>query len=96
MDYGLPQITDFDLLKKFIQEGGVVPDALSDVEKLRQLTNQATGVNSWRPPNIKHKKNQLYLDVIENVNVLLSTKGTILKADVNGKVLMNSKLSGMP
>ena len=31
MDYGLPQITDFDLLKKFIQEGGVVPDALSDV-----------------------------------------------------------------
>jgi AP-2 complex subunit mu-1 len=96
MDYGLPQITDFELLRKFIQEGGIVPEALSDVEKLRQLTNQATGVNSWRPPNIKHKKNELYLDVIESVNLLMSVKGTILKADVIGKVTMNSKLSGMP
>ena len=31
-----------------------------------------------------YKKNEVYLDVIENVNVLMSVKGTILRADVAG------------
>jgi len=39
---------------------------------------------SWRAEGIKYKKNEVYIDVIENVNVLLSTKGNILKADVAG------------
>jgi len=50
------------------------------------LTTQATGATSWRPDNLKYLKNEVYLDVIESVNVLLSSKGTILKNDVQGVV----------
>lgn len=54
----------------------------NDIQKLKQLTTQATGAISWRPDNCKYSKNEVYLDVIENVNVLLSHKGTVLKNDV--------------
>ena len=28
-----------------------------------------TGANNWRPEGIRYSKNQVYIDVIENVNV---------------------------
>ncbi|CAD8164252.1 unnamed protein product [Paramecium pentaurelia] len=96
MDYGVPQIADADLLKKYIQEGGLKPELMNDVEKLKQLTSQATGATSWRPPNLVYRKNEVYLDVIESVNVLMSVKGTILKADVAGSIQVKCLLSGMP
>lgn len=34
--------------------------------------------------------------MIENVNVLFSNKGNILRSDVTGVIKLNSKLSGMP
>ena len=86
MDFGVPQMTDPMLLKKFIQEGGMKAELQNDIQKLRQLTTQATGATSWRPDNLKYLKNEVYLDVIESVNVLLSSKGTILKNDVQGVV----------
>jgi len=30
------------------------------------------------------------------VNVLLSNRGTVLKADVNGKIVVKTQLTGMP
>ena len=96
MDYGCPQFTDPSLLKNYIQEGGFNDELLKDLKKLKQLTNQATGVTSWRPLDIVHKKNEIYIDVIESVNVLFSAKGTILRSDVSGTIKLNSKLSGMP
>ena len=74
MDFGIPQILDPDLLKKFIQEGATKLD-IQSIQKKKQLTNQATGVTSWRPEGIKYKKNEVYIDVIESVNLLMSTKG---------------------
>ena len=74
MDYGIPQILDPDLLKKYIQEGGFKVEQKS-LNELVQLTTQATGVTSWRTEGIKYKKNEVYIDVIENVNLLMSNKG---------------------
>ena len=53
-------------------------------------------MTSWRPEGIVHKKNEIYIDVIESVNALFSAKGTVLRSDVNGVIRLNSKLSGMP
>jgi AP-2 complex subunit mu-1 len=95
MDYGIPQILDPDLLKKYIQEGGFKVEQNS-LDKMKQLTTQATGVTSWRTEGIKYKKNEVYIDVIENVNLLMSNKGTILRADVNGQIVVKCHLSDMP
>jgi len=55
-----------------------------------------TSATSWRKPDIFHKKNEVYIDVIESVNLLMSVKGTILRADVRGEVKVKALLSGMP
>ncbi len=53
-------------------------------------------MTSWRPEGIVHKKNEIYIDVIEDVNVLFSAKGTILRTDVSGVIKLKCLLSGMP
>ena len=39
---------------------------------------------------------QVFLDIVEQVNVLMNSKGSILRCDVNGKMIMKAYLSGMP
>jgi len=57
---------------------------------------QATGAVSWRKDDVKYRKNECFIDVIESLNLLMSTKGAILRADVSGQVMMKAFLSGMP
>jgi AP-2 complex subunit mu-1 len=55
-----------------------------------------TGVVSHRSQGIIHKKNEIFVDVNEKVNFLCSVSGKVLDSSVNGKIILNSKLSGMP
>jgi len=51
---------------------------------------RATGSISWRAENIRYKRNEVFIDIIENINVLLSNRGTVLKADVLGQVVVKT------
>lgn len=57
---------------------------------------QATGALSWRRSDIKYRKNEAFVDVIEDVNLLMSATGTVLRADVNGQIVMRAYLTGTP
>jgi AP-2 complex subunit mu-1 len=96
MDYGYPQITDPDLLKKLITQNGMKTDDLKITATLTQLT----GTVSWRPndPNnpIFYKTNEVYIDIVESVNLLISKSGEIIKSEVMGSVVVKSLLSGWP
>lgn len=61
-----------------------------------RITMQATGALSWRRSDIKYRKNEAFVDVIEDVNLLMSATGTVLRADVNGQIVMRAYLSGTP
>ena len=39
------------------------------------MTAQLTGVTSWRPVGIKYEQNEIYIDVVEQVNLLVSATG---------------------
>lgn len=78
-------------------------------EEQSQITSQVTGQIGWRREGIKYRRNELFLDVIEYVNLLMSQQGKervkdentgfagqVLSAHVAGKVAMKSYLSGMP
>ncbi len=60
------------------------------------VTIQATGAISWRKEGIKYRKNELFIDVVENCNLLMSSKGTILRNDVSGCIMVKCYLSGQP
>lgn len=61
-----------------------------------RITMQATGAQSWRRADIKYRKNEAFVDVIEDVNLLMSATGTVLRADVNGQIVMRAYLTGTP
>merc|ERR1719469_639454 len=93
MDFGYPQNCAVDVLRLYINLGNVRPQ---DEPDTAQLTNQITGAIDWRREGIRHRKNEVYIDVLESVNLSMSSTGTILTNEVTGQVQMNTKLTGMP
>jgi len=97
IDYGYPQSLSLEAIKPFIfQKGSIKPEKLKSQDKINKITIQATGACPWRSPDIKYKKNEIYIDAIESVNLLMSVDGKQLRADVSGSVMMKCYLSGMP
>ncbi|KAI8821627.1 adaptor complex AP-3 domain-containing protein [Fimicolochytrium jonesii] len=94
-DFGFPQNTEAETLKLYITTEGVRSEKAMKEEGSR-IAIQATGAVAWRRPDIKYRKNEAFLDVVESVNLLMSAKGTILRADVSGQIIMRAYLSGMP
>eukprot|EP01105_Mastigella_eilhardi_P003769 TRINITY_DN1490_c1_g1_i1.p1 TRINITY_DN1490_c1_g1~~TRINITY_DN1490_c1_g1_i1.p1 ORF type:complete len:432 (+),score=143.55 TRINITY_DN1490_c1_g1_i1:47-1342(+) len=92
MDFGYPQTTETKVLQDFItQESHRI-----ELAKTPAILKTVTGAVSWRTDGIKHRKNEVYLDVIESVNLLVSSNGNVLRSEIVGVVKMNSILSGMP
>ena len=46
-----------------------------NVEESSAISVQATGVTGNRRPDIKYKNNEFYLDVLEDINMLVSSRG---------------------
>ncbi|KAG6899804.1 hypothetical protein C0993_006627, partial [Termitomyces sp. T159_Od127] len=44
-------------------------------EESSKITTQATGATSWRRGDVRYKKNEAFVDVVENVNLTMSAKG---------------------
>jgi len=92
MDHGLPQSLDSTILRQFITQEG---NRMSDDSKSKPPVALTNAV-SWRAEGIKHKKNEVFLDVVEKINLLVAANGTVLHSEIHGAVKMKSFLSGMP
>jgi hypothetical protein len=93
MDYGYPQLTDSGLLKKFIFMAGKKVEELTKMQLTSTLT-QLTGSVSWRQPGIFYPENEVYIDIIENMNLLISKTGEVIKSEIMGKISVKALLSG--
>ena len=93
LDFGYPQNSDTGVLKSFITQQGVRPVTR---EEQTIVTSAVTGQIGWRREGIKYRRNELFLDVIESVNLLMSQQGQVLSTHVAGRIVMKSYLSGMP
>jgi AP-1 complex subunit mu len=92
MDHGMPQSLDSTILRSFITQ-----DANRTSEDINSKPPVAlTNAVSWRAEGIKHKKNEIFLDVVEKLNLLVAANGTVLHSEILGAVKMKSYLSGMP
>jgi len=45
---------------------------------------------------VRYRKNEVFLDVIESVNLLVNAKGDVVRSEILGAVKMKCYLSGMP
>jgi len=90
MDFGYPQSTEPKILQEFITQESY------KLEKAPLPPVAITNVVSWRSEGIKHRKNEVFLDVIESVNLLVNSNGNLLRSEIVGSIKMKSCLSGMP
>lgn len=89
MDHGYPQISEAKVLKEYILSGA---NKLAVAKPPQAVTN----IVSWRTEGIKYKKNEVFLDVIEKLNLLVAANGAVLSSEIIGSIKMRSYLSGMP
>ncbi|CAH2273078.1 AP-1 complex subunit mu-2 isoform X2 [Pelobates cultripes] len=91
MDFGFPQTTESKILQEYItQQGNKLETAKS------RVPTTVTNAVSWRSEGIKYKKNEVFIDVIESVNLLVNTNGSVLLSEIVGTVKLKVFLSGMP
>ncbi|KAF7459088.1 putative AP-1 complex subunit mu-1 [Cryptosporidium felis] len=102
MDNGFPQITEVKVLREYIKNEAHELSATSVLAPTKSNTlnikppSALSNVISWRPEGIKHKKNEIFLDVIEKVNMIISSNGDVINSEIIGTLAMKSYLSGMP
>jgi AP-2 complex subunit mu-1 len=60
------------------------------------LTSQITGAIDWRREGIRYRKNEVNIDVFENISLTTSATGQLLHSEVQGRVMMKTQLTGMP
>lgn len=90
-DWGLPQTTDTKILQEYITQEGHKLEAAA-VRPPMAVTNAV----SWRTEGIKYRKNEVFLDVVESVNLLANSQGTVLRSEIVGCIKMRVFLTGMP
>jgi AP-1 complex subunit mu len=90
MDFGYPQAMDSKILREFITQES------NRHETAPRPPVAVTNAVSWRSDGIKHRKNEIFLDVIERLNLLVSSNGSVLNSEIVGAIKMKSFLSGMP
>jgi len=90
MDFGYPQTTDSKILQEFITQESHKLDIAP------RPPMAVTNAVSWRSEGIKYRKNEVFLDVIESVNLLVSANGNVLRSEIVGAIKMKVFLSGMP
>lgn len=89
LDFGFPQSTEARILQEYI----CVKERHRFVSKPPVAITNAV---SWRSESVHHAKNEIFLDVVEKLNLLVASNGTVLRSEILGALKMKSFLSGMP
>lgn len=106
MDYGVPQATEATVLKEFI----CIRDTFkifdieipTDFKTSTSTTKDAPSIPKAmtqkvaRNTNLQYSKNEVYLDVIEKLNLLVSPTGQVINSEILGSLMMRTQLSGIP
>ena len=50
----------------------------------------------WRRANVRHTSNELYVDIVETLQVIIAPSGRPLSAIANGTIAFTAKVSGVP
>lgn len=90
MDFGFPQTTESKILQEYITQESYKLE--TQVRPPMAVTNAV----SWRSEGIRYRKNEVFLDVIESVNLLVNANGNVIRSEILGAVKMKCYLSGMP
>jgi len=102
IDYGYVQGTSSELLKAYVFSEPVMVEAPSKGIGSLKLPDNKT-ISSMAAQNSimagdkdRSKKNEIFVDIIEELNVTFSSTGTVQNMEIDGRIQMKSFLHGTP
>ncbi|XP_068660377.1 AP-3 complex subunit mu isoform X1 [Aristolochia californica] len=101
MDNGFPLTTEPNILREMIAPPNIVSKVLSVVTgNTSNVSNTLPGATAssvpWRTTDLKHANNEVYVDLVEEIDAIVGRDGTLAKCEIYGEVQVNSHLSGLP
>lgn len=101
MDYGYPLTTEPNTLKELIKPASVITRLMQSTTIGSSLVSDELPDGSisnmpWRKTGVKYTQNEIYLDIIEEIDAIVDRHGITVATEVNGQIAANSQLSGIP
>ncbi|CAI2177955.1 6861_t:CDS:10 [Funneliformis geosporum] len=101
MDYGYPLTTEPNALKEMIVPPNIINKVISQVAGVTSVTQHIPSGSTissipWRKAGVKYTNNEIYFDVIEEIDAIVDSNGAIVSSETHGLIQANCRLSGMP
>ena len=105
VDYGYAQLTRTETLKPFVYNEPIVVASVPNTGKM--INPKTASANAVHKPviggvNMKGKsvnqnqKNEIFVDILERLNVIFSNNGHVVNSTIDGCIQMKSYLAGNP
>ncbi|KXJ18699.1 AP-3 complex subunit mu-1 [Exaiptasia diaphana] len=100
LDNGFPLATEPNILKELIKPPSIVSQVVNTVTGSSHVSSHLpTGQLSnvpWRRTGVKYTNNEIYFDVIEEIDCIIDKHGSVVFTEIQGVIDSVCKLSGMP
>lgn len=101
IDNGFPLTTELNILQEMIAPPNIVSKVLSVVTGNSSnvsdtLPGSTASCVPWRTADPKYANNEVYVDLVEQMDATINRDGTLVKCEINGEVQVNSHITGLP
>ena len=107
LDFGYPQITRTQNLKSCVYNEPIVVDYVSSTSGMvnpktasasavHKPVISSVNINGRKTETSHNQKNEIFVDILERLNVLFSNNGYVLNSTIDGCIQMKSYLAGNP
>lgn len=97
MDYGYPLTTEQNALMAMIKPPNFLSRFTTSSSNVSDVLPDGTISNMpWRKSGVKYSQNEIYIDIIEEIDAIIDSHGNVVSSEVSGVLEVNSKLSGVP
>ncbi|EEC50842.1 predicted protein [Phaeodactylum tricornutum CCAP 1055/1] len=97
VDFGWPLTTEPNALKAMIRPPTVMSKLLQSSTTVSDELPSGTISNiPWRAANVHYTQNEIYMDIVEEVDAIVNASGAVVSSDVSGSIQCQSHLSGVP
>ncbi|KAJ8752283.1 hypothetical protein K2173_003919 [Erythroxylum novogranatense] len=101
IDNGFPLTTEPNILREMIAPPNIVSKVLSVVTgSSSNVSDTLPGATAscvpWRTTDVKYANNEVYVDLVEEMDAIINRDGTLVKCEIYGEVQVNSHITGVP